>query len=111
MLLTGGADEERIAELLKAVGLVHRATAYPATLSGGETARAGLAVALAADPPVLVADEPTAEIDRRAEAHLMVYIDARRNAGKTTLLATHSAALADKADRILRLRDGRIDDG
>jgi len=111
MLLTGGADEERIAELLKAVGLVHRATAYPATLSGGETARAGLAVALAADPPVLVADEPTAEIDRRAEANLMVYIDARRNAGKTTLLATHSAALADKADRILRLRDGRIDDG
>lgn len=111
MLLTGSADEERIAELVKAMGLVHRATAYPATLSGGETARAGLAVALAADPPILVADEPTAEIDRRAEANLVVYLDARRTAGKTTLLATHSEALASKADRILRLRDGRLDDG
>jgi putative ABC transport system ATP-binding protein len=110
MLLTGSADKERVAELLKTVGLVHRATAYPATLSGGETARAGLAVALAADPPILVADEPTAEIDRRAEANLMIYFDARRAAGKTTLLATHSAALAGRADRILRLRDGRLDD-
>ncbi|MDL2409184.1 ABC transporter ATP-binding protein [Rhizobium calliandrae] len=111
MLLRGSADEARIAELLKLVGLVHRATAYPATLSGGETARAGLAVALAADPPILVADEPTAEVDRHAEASLMVHFDARRTAGKTTLLATHSLALAGKADRILRLRDGRLDDG
>ncbi|MDL2398900.1 ABC transporter ATP-binding protein [Rhizobium mayense] len=111
MLLRGRTDEERIAELLKLVGLLHRATAYPATLSGGETARAGLAVALAADPPILVADEPTAEIDRHAEASLMVHFDARRTAGKTTLLATHSAALAAKADRILLLRDGRLDDG
>jgi putative ABC transport system ATP-binding protein len=109
MLLAGKPDEKRIVALLESVGLSHRARAFPTELSGGETARAGLAVALAADPPILVADEPTAEVDRDTESRMIEHFEARREAGLATLLATHSKALALKADRIIRLRDGRID--
>jgi putative ABC transport system ATP-binding protein len=111
MLLAGKKDGTRLKELLQAVGLADRAHNYPVQLSGGETARAGLAAALAVDPPVLVADEPTAEIDRQAEGQLLDYFEARRASGKATLLATHSAALAARADRVIRLADGRIDNG
>ncbi|MER8639601.1 ABC transporter ATP-binding protein [Mesorhizobium sp. M0207] len=109
MLLAGKQDEKRIGALLESVGLSHRGNAFPTELSGGETARAGLAVALAADPPILVADEPTAEVDRDTESGLIEQFEARREAGLVTLLATHSKALAQRADRIIRLRDGRIE--
>ncbi|MET2830029.1 ABC transporter ATP-binding protein [Mesorhizobium shangrilense] len=108
MLLAEKEDRERIAPLLESVGLLHRAAAFPSELSGGETARAGLAVALAADPPILVADEPTAEVDRDTESRLIGHFEARREAGLATLLATHSKALAQRADRVIRLKDGRI---
>jgi putative ABC transport system ATP-binding protein len=108
MLLAGKMDRKRTGHLLESVGLSHRATAFPSELSGGETARAGLAVALAADPPILVADEPTAEVDGETESRLIGHFEARRQAGLATLLATHSKALAQRADRIVRLRDGRI---
>ncbi|OBQ63336.1 ABC transporter ATP-binding protein [Mesorhizobium erdmanii] len=111
MLLAKKPDDQRIAGLLDSVGLSHRARAFPTELSGGETARAGLAVALAADPPVLIADEPTAEVDRDTESRLIAHFEARRDAGLATLLATHSRALARRADRIVRLKDGRIDRG
>lgn len=111
MLLAGKTDQRRLDALLQAVGLSQRAQNYPSQLSGGETARAGLAAALAADPPVLVADEPTAEIDRDSEQRLLEHFEVRRVAGKATLIATHSAALAARADRIIHLADGRIDNG
>ena len=110
MMLAGALNETRVHALLQAVGLEHRGTAYPAQISGGETARAGLAVALAVDPPILVADEPTAEVDHRTEVRLIGHFKARCAAGKTTLLATHSAEVAGSADRVLHLRDGRIVD-
>ncbi|MGX8011125.1 ABC transporter ATP-binding protein [Mesorhizobium sp. ORM8.1] len=110
MQLAGKPNESRIGALLESVDLQHRAQAFPTELSGGETARAGLAVALAADPPILVADEPTAEVDRDTELRLIAHFEARRRAGLATLLATHSRALAHKADRIIGLKDGRIDD-
>ena len=88
------ADSARAARLIDEVGLSHRADALPAELSGGETARAGLAVALAADPPVLIADEPTAEVDARTEERLLSLFDSRRGRGRATLIATHSPALA-----------------
>ncbi|MGO4562698.1 ABC transporter ATP-binding protein [Rhizobiales bacterium 3FA27D7] len=109
MLLAGKPDENRIAPLLDSVGLAHRARAFPTELSGGETARAGLAAALACDPPILVADEPTAEVDRDTEAGLIAHFEARRAAGLSTFIATHSRALAQRADRIVRLKDGRIE--
>ena len=111
MQLAGKPDEKRIAPLLDSVGLVARARALPTELSGGEPARAGLAVALACDPPILVADEPTAEVDRDTELRLIAQFEARRAAGLATLLATHSKALAQRADRIVRLKDGRVENG
>ncbi|MDN5927075.1 MAG: ABC transporter ATP-binding protein [Hyphomicrobiales bacterium] len=109
--LAGKLDEKRVASLLDSVGLGARARAFPTELSGGETARAGLAAALACDPPILVADEPTAEVDRDTESGLIVHFEARREAGLATLLATHSRALAQRADRVVRLKDGRVDNG
>jgi putative ABC transport system ATP-binding protein len=111
MLIARKPDAGRLQGLLQIVGLEHRAHFYPATLSGGETARAGLAVALAADPPVLIADEPTAEVDSKTEARLIAHFEARRGAGKATLIATHSLALAQRADRVIHLSDGRIASG
>jgi putative ABC transport system ATP-binding protein len=110
MMLAGRLDETRLTALISSVGLIHRAHGFPAELSGGETARAGLAVALAADPPILVADEPTAEVDAETEGRLIAHFDDRRRSGLTTLLATHSEALAARTDRIVRLKDGRIVD-
>ena len=108
MMLIGAVSEARVALLLDAVGLPQRTTALPSHLSGGETTRAALAVALANEPAVLVADEPTAEVYAATEARLLEIFDARRTSGGATLIATHSAALAQRADRILHLNDGRL---
>jgi putative ABC transport system ATP-binding protein len=97
--------------LLETVGLRNRRHALVTELSGGEQARAALAVALVVDPPILIADEPTAEVDRDTEARLLDHFEARRRAGLTTLLATHSKAVAQSADRIVNLHDGKIVDG
>ncbi|MDW6025480.1 ABC transporter ATP-binding protein [Mesorhizobium sp. BAC0120] len=111
MQLAGKLDERRLAFLLDSIELSHRASAFPTELSGGETARASLAVALATDPPLLVADEPTAEVDEGTEKRLIEHFEARRMSARATLLATHSEALARKADRVIWLSDGRIVDG
>jgi putative ABC transport system ATP-binding protein len=99
----------RADEIISIVDLDHRAHGYPDELSGGETARAGLAVALATDPVLVIADEPTAEVDIETEERLICHFKARRSNGKSTLIATHSPALAAIADRTIRLRDGRLD--
>lgn len=85
--------------------------ALPSQLSGGEAARAGLAVALAAAPDILLCDEPTAEVDAETERLILADLAERRGAGVAILVATHSPALARAADRILHLRDGRLADG
>ena len=103
-----GSDSPDAGELLAAVRLGYRAHARPATLSGGETARAGLAVALAGGPSVLLADEPTAEVSREEEGALLGLVRSARPAGSATLIVTHSIAVADIADRVVTLRDGRI---
>ncbi len=108
MRLAGKVNADRPGELLASLGLSHRGHALPVHLSGGETARAGLAVALACDPPILIADEPTAEVDSATESRLLAQFDARRTSGLATLIATHSEALARRADRILRLKDGAL---
>jgi len=96
------------ADLLDAVGLGHRASARPATLSGGETARANLAVALAGSPAVLLADEPTAEVSRDEERLLLELLRSARPPGAATVLVTHSVTVAETADRVVRLRDGKL---
>jgi len=99
---------QTISVLLKLVGLESRADAMPQTLSGGEAARAGLAVALAADPPLLIADEPTAEVDRETENHILDVLERRRLSGGATLIATHSNAVRLRASRSVMIADGRI---
>jgi putative ABC transport system ATP-binding protein len=101
-------DSHARAALLEAVDLAGMQRRYPATLSGGEAARAGLAVALAARPAVLLADEPTGEVDADNEAAMLRMLRERRDAGMAILVATHSDALAAAADRVLTLRDGRL---
>ena len=108
MDLAGKRDEARLADLLAGVGLEDRRQALPAQLSGGEAARAGLVVALASDPALLLADEPTGEVDAETERQLLDLLDERRHAGGATLIVTHSRALAARADRVLRLEDGRV---
>jgi putative ABC transport system ATP-binding protein len=96
-----------VADLLDMVGLTSRSRAMPRTLSGGELARAGLAVALAADPPVLVADEPTGELDVTTERRVLALMRQVAAAGCAVVVASHSAEVAAGADRVLRLADGR----
>ena len=95
-------------QLLQDVGLADRASARPSTLSGGEAARAALAVAMANDPPVLLADEPTGEVDRQAEAQVLALLRGRADRGKAVLVVTHSENVAAAADRVLRMVDGRV---
>lgn len=94
--------------LLESVGLAGRAWAYPAELSGGESARAGLAVALANDPAVVLADEPTGELDRTTEASVLDLLVAAARGGTALVVASHSPAVAAVADRVVRLDDGRV---
>ena len=97
-----------VLELLNAVGLAHRMRAWPSELSGGETARAGLAVALVGDPALLLADEPTAEVSSEEERALLTLLRRTRAAPSATVVVTHSDAVAAAADRVLTLNGGRL---
>lgn len=96
-------------ELLDGLGLHHARRSSPRTLSGGETARAGLAVALAGAPAVLLADEPTAEVSSDEESTILDLLRQWRPRDAATVIVTHSAAVAAHADRVLHLTDGRLD--
>ncbi len=97
-------------DLLDALGLASVCRARPHTLSGGESARAGLAVALAGAPTVLLADEPTAEISADEETSLLDLLQRVRPQHGATLIVTHSPLVAARADRVVHLRDGRLVD-
>jgi putative ABC transport system ATP-binding protein len=109
-MLAGPYRREKARSALAAVGLGHRTEARPSQLSGGELARAGLALALVNDPAVLLADEPTGEVDALNEDVLLRLLVARARDGAAALVVTHSRAVAAVADRVLRLVDGRLAD-
>ncbi len=94
--------------ILERVGLSHRGGALPSQLSGGEAARAGLAVALANDPAVLLADEPTGELDGSTADRLLELLRSHADRGCAVLVVTHSAAVVAHADRVVALRDGQV---
>jgi len=104
------SQDARLDAMLDLLGLSPLLASRLGQLSGGETARAGLAVALAADPIVLLADEPTAEVDAATAGGILALLAQRRAEGRATIVVTHSAAVAERCDRVLRLRDGRIAD-
>lgn len=95
-------------ELLAQVGLTERARALPSELSGGELARAGLAVALANAPDILLADEPTGELDGQTEHQVLALLRACADRGAGVLVVTHSAAVVTIADRVIAVRDGQV---
>jgi len=101
-------DRPDVPELLASLGINSRAGAYPGQLSGGETARAGLAVALANRPAVLLADEPTGELDAGTEAQVLQLFSALAATGVAVLVASHSPAVAAAADRIITITDGTL---
>jgi putative ABC transport system ATP-binding protein len=100
---------ERARTLLDRVGLAHRGQAHPYEISGGEMQRAAIARALVTGATLLLADEPTGNLDsRNGEQVLSLLDEIRRERGVTLLLATHSGAAARRADRVVEMRDGRI---
>src|ERR1700744_4532533 len=106
-----GRDDafDRAAEGLKAVGLGHRLDHYPGQLSGGEQQRAALARALVAEPKLVLADEPTGNLDgETGRQGIPLLFDLARRKGTTLILITHDNALAESGDRMIRLGDGRI---
>lgn len=104
------AARERARAELEMVGLGERLSHYPAQLSGGEQQRVALARALAPQPSILVADEPTGNLDENTGRQIIdLMFSIHRQRGTTLVLVTHDSALAARCDRVVRLRSGRID--
>jgi ABC-type lipoprotein export system ATPase subunit len=105
----GGDRAARASELLAAAGLGERADAWPQELSGGERQRVALCAALAHRPELLLADEPTGELDEASAQRVRGLVaDLARREGAAAVIASHDPAMADVADRTVRIRDGRV---
>lgn len=103
-----GHREERAQKLLKDVGLGHRLHNKPTQLSGGESQRVAIARALANEPEIIVADEPTGELDSKTGSEIISMLKKINKDGKTLIIVTHDNKIAGIADRIVHLLDGKI---
>ncbi|WP_374661531.1 ABC transporter ATP-binding protein [Inhella sp.] len=102
------AQRQRVAEVLERLGVAHRAGHHPSQLSGGQQQRVAIARAIAARPALLLADEPTGNLDSAHGAEVMRLLRELNGEGTTLVMVTHSAEHAAQADRQLRLLDGRV---
>jgi len=111
--LAGRRDSfERAQVELEAVGLGERLTHYPAQMSGGEQQRVAMARALAPEPKILIADEPTGNLDEDTGGQIAdLLFDSQKNSGTTLILVTHDNALASRCERTLQVHSGEIDEG
>jgi ABC-type lipoprotein export system ATPase subunit len=100
------AARRRATELLERVGLTDRAKHLPSALSGGERQRVAIARALSNEPQVVLADEPTGNLDSAATLDVLRLLDSLRSAGQTLLIVTHDSRIAATADRLISMRDG-----
>jgi putative ABC transport system ATP-binding protein len=110
-LLLNGQEgyEKRVADYINMVGLQGRENDYPAALSGGEQQRVAVVRALVHDPGIILADEPTGNLDIRTGMAIVELIkDAATKSGKTVVLVTHNQAVAERADRTIRISDGAL---
>ena len=112
MLIAGAKRSEaeaRAEELLQLVGMSHRATHKPEALSGGEQQRVAIARALINRPSVVLADEPTGNLDTATRDEIQrLFVELRDRTGQTFVIVTHDVALAERSDRTIRMSDGRI---
>lgn len=99
---------KRATELLEKVGLSHRLGHMPSQMSGGEQQRVAIARALVSNPQIIMADEPTGNLDTSSSLHIMSILKELNNEGRTLLVVTHDPEIASWADRIVHLRDGQI---
>ena len=99
---------ERVRAALRGVGLADRAQHRPAELSGGERQRVAIARATVMDPQVLLADEPTGNLDRTSGRHVMALLEEMNASGLTLVVVTHNPAVACRANRVLAMSDGRV---
>jgi len=111
-LLAGIPKKERksrVLHLLRAVGMLERANHLPSEMSGGEQQRIAIATALVNNPAIILADEPTGELDTKTgEEILNLFKSLQKNEKKTLIVATHDPRIASIADRVLQMRDGKI---
>ena len=112
LLLTHLSKAERrqhVETALRVVGLTHRATAYPRTLSGGEQQRVGIARAIVTDPTILLCDEPTGDLDRKTGDEILSLLQAlNREQGKTIIMVTHDPHASHRASRTVYLNKGQL---
>ena len=102
--------DKRAAEVLASVGLKHRLHYYTNQISGGEAQRVAIARALVNSPSIIFADEPTGNLDSKAGVQVMAILQKLNDQGKTIVLVTHETYTAEHAKRIIKIRDGRIED-
>jgi putative ABC transport system ATP-binding protein len=100
--------KKRVEELLEIVGLQHRTEHFPSQLSGGEQQRVAIARALANDPPLLLADEPTGNLDAKTSLKIVEILKMLKENGKTIIVATHDEQILRLADQIIFLEDGKL---
>lgn len=105
---TGKGDRHSVDELLDAVGLADRADNFPSQLSGGQQQRVALARALATEPEILLADEPTGALDLDTGRQILGLLQRLHREGRTIIVITHNASVAQIADRVITVVDGRI---
>jgi len=107
--LLGTTDEDRILNLMQRLGIEHRTESFPTTLSGGEKQRVAIARALVHSPSIILADEPTGNLDHdHAQDVLDTFRELCKEQGVALVMGTHSEDCASFCDRVLRLRDGNL---
>ena len=100
---------ERAMELLELVGMADQANKLPSMVSGGQQQRAAIARALATDPELLIADEPTGNLDSRTSVEIMELFGELNRQGQTILMVTHEEEIAAHANRLIRMKDGKVE--
>jgi putative ABC transport system ATP-binding protein len=104
-------EPEKAEKLLQLVGLSHRMEHHPNELSGGERQRVAIARALINDPPIILADEPTGNLDSQTSVEIIDLFKSLNSRGKTIVLVTHERDIASFANRIITMKDGRVQHG